>query len=520
MEIIYRLPFLRICVFFILGILFGIIFPSTHIPYWVAIPAVAVLYAPLLIPPKHQYKLRWAQGVGLLIFLFVAGALRTQETKPRYWTPPEEGDSYVLGKIDDVPQKKKSTYGFPISLWGEGVPQGAKAMAYVAQDTLSQQLRDGDIILFPAWLAGRKGKQTEYESYLRRCGYSGSIFIPQGKWRKTGEESKFSLAREAREARRTAENIYRSCGLSGEELAIACALTLGDKSQLGKDLKSSYSATGASHVLAVSGLHVGIVYLVILTILKFALNGARFKKIRIILTLTALWSYAFVAGLSASVVRASVMLSLVSVGDMLDRKAQTLNTLCASAFLMLLYEPRYLTDVGFQLSYMALLSILLFQEKVYKTIQTRNYLLDKAWSLTSVSVAAQLGTMPIMMYHFHQFSNCFWLSGLIVIPAATFLIYGCAIILAASPFPVVAKFVASIISHLIRAMNDSIRWLESLPHASVGNITFNGIDVILLYAIFTTLLMVVSARTFRRIFAMFAAILIYTTYLTISKINT
>lgn len=514
------MPFLRICIFLTLGILFGLLFPNIRLPYWIAIPAVAALVAPMFIPTRQQYRLRWTHGAGLLLFLFVTGALRTQETAPNYWIQQEEGESYVLGEINDVPQKKKSTYGFPLLLFGEGIPHGAKVMAYIAQDSLSEQLQDGDILLFPSSLAGREEEPSGYGAYLHRQGFSGSLYIPRRKWRKAGTESRFSLTREARRARLAAEKSYRACGLSGEELAIACALTLGDKSLLSKDLKARYSATGASHVLAVSGLHVGIIYLVILSILQTTIRGARLKKLRIVLTLAILWSYAFVAGLSASVVRASIMLSLVSVGDMLGRKAQTLNTLCAAAFLMLVYEPRYIVDVGFQLSYMALLSILLFQEKVYRTIQIKNRLIDKAWSLTSVSVAAQLGTMPIMMYHFHQFSNCFWISGLIVIPAATLLVYGCAVILAASPFPIVATFVARLLTHLIKVMNNSIRWLEGLPHANVVDIRFDGIDAILLYVLFATILMVMSARTFRHISAMLATLLVYTTYMTLSKIIT
>ncbi|MBR4712189.1 MAG: ComEC/Rec2 family competence protein [Paludibacteraceae bacterium] len=517
METIYRLPFLRICLFLITGILFGITCPDVHLPVWLPLPAILPLIGTFFIPHKLQYKLRWVAGASLFILLFTVGAIRTQETTPVYWEANEEETSYVIGEVEGTPQRKRATYGVTLRLFGEGIPPKSKAMAYIAQDSASGTLAEGDILLFPTHLVIGKEEASEYEAYLRRSGYSMSFYIPKGKWRKAGNAERFSLSKKAREARQWAEERYLSNGLQGEELAIACALTLGDKSQLDRELRSSYSATGASHVLAVSGLHVGIIYLVIVSLLNIPFRGNKLKWLRITLAITALWAYAFVAGLSASVVRASVMFSLVSVGELLGRRSLTINTVFASAFIMLLYEPRYLTDVGFQLSYTAVLAILLFQGSVYKSIQVRPFLLDKAWSLTSVSIAAQLGTMPVMLYHFHQFSNCFWLSGLIVIPAATLLIYGCALSLLTTPLPAVSEAIGGLMSRLIGGMNASIRWLEGLPHSNVTNIGFDGMDVLLLYALLASLLAVMQDRSFHRICVMLSLLLTYTCYSTLTK---
>lgn len=517
MEILYRLPFLRICLFFIAGILFGLLCPTLHTPWWLPFPFAIPLVGTCFIPSRLSYKLRWLPGISLFLLLFVAGFARTQETTPVVWEAQADNTPYVIGEIEGTPQKKRSTYGATLLLYGEKIPQGAKAMAYIAQDSASEQLQEGDILFFPTHLAQKEKERSDYEAYLLRSGYSGSFYIPQGKWRKAGSTHRTSLRRRAREVRRWAEGRYESCGLQGENLAIASALTLGDKSLLGKELKNSYSATGASHVLAVSGLHVGIIYLVIVTLLQLPFRGNRLKPLRVILALTALWSYAFVAGLSASVVRASVMFSLVSLGDMIGRKSLTFNTVFASAFLMLLYEPRYLSDVGFQLSYAAVIAILMFHEEVYKSLKTKNFLADKAWSLTSVSIAAQLGTMPIMLYHFHQFSNCFWLSGLIVIPAATLLIYGCALLLMATPFPLISNTIGELMSHLIGGMNTSIRWLEGIPHSNVTSIAFSVIDVIWLYALLGGLIALLQMRSFRRISITLSILLTYTCYLALSK---
>lgn len=518
METIYRLPFLRICLFLIAGILFGLLCPTIHFPWWLPFPFALPLLGCLLIPNRLQYKLRWLPGTVLFLLLFVAGATRTQETAPTFWETDEEETPYVIGEIEGAPQKKKSTYGASLLLFGQGIPKGTRVMAYIAQDSASEQLRDGDILIFPTRLTKKEGEPSEYDKHLRQKGYSGSFYIPEGRWRTVGHEERQSLRGKAGKARRWAEERYQANGLQGEELAIASALTLGDKSMLDKELRRSYSATGASHVLAVSGLHVGIIYLVIIALLQQLFRGNRFKPIRVILALTGLWSYAFVAGLSASVVRASVMFSLVSIGEMMRRKSPSLNIVFASAFLMLLYEPRYLNDVGFQLSYAAVFAILLLHERIYKSLKISNFILDKAWSLTSVSIAAQLGTMPIMLYHFHQFSNCFWLSGLIVIPAATLLIYGCSLLLMATSFPVISNVIGSLLSGLIKGMNSSIRWLEGLPHSNVSGIAFGGIDVLLLYALLGSLLAVVQEQSFRRISILLSILLTYSCHLLVIKV--
>ncbi|MCR5497714.1 MAG: ComEC/Rec2 family competence protein [Paludibacteraceae bacterium] len=519
METIYRLPFLRICLFLIAGILFGIACPDIHLPEWLPFPAVLPAIGCLFIPARLQYKLRWMFGASLLILLFTVGVIRTQETKPNLWDPKRGETPYVIGEIEGAPQKKRATYGVSLHLFGEGIPPHAKAMAYIAQDSASDALRSGDILLFPTRLTQRREEHTSYTDYLHRSGYSGSFYLPQEEWRNAGRDPRITLRKRAEDARQWAEEKFSTNGLQGEELAIACALTLGDKSHLDKELKESYAATGASHVLAVSGLHVGIIYLVIITLLNTLLRGNRFKQIRIVIALSALWFYAFIAGLSPSVVRASVMFSLVSFGDMLGRRSQTINTVLASAFIMLIYEPRYLIDVGFQLSYTAVLSILLLHEKIYKSLQFRFFLLGKAWSLTSVSIAAQLGTLPVMLYHFHRFSNCFWLSGLIVIPAATLLIYGCALLLLTSSFPFLSMKIGKLLSLLIDGMNTSIRWIEGIPFSNVENISFNEADVISLYALFASLLAVTQIRSFRRICITLTLLLTYTCYLTLTKIS-
>lgn len=517
MKTLQGLPFLRLLIFLCIGILAQLVFPSFSVPVWSTIPLYSLTIICALYASKHQYRWRWLFGLSLASLIVIVGMVRTHQTQPIYWERSTHKTPFIIAELTEFPTEKRATYAAVALLHGEEIPEGSQAMLYIAQDSASQALSYGDLLMFPRNVAKGGNNNTDYDRYLRSIGCSGSIYIPKGRWRGIGNNGQTPLFIQAQETRRKVIKLYSSAGLTNDELAIVSALTLGDKSHLSQEIKSSYAATGASHILAVSGLHVGIIYLVIISLLGRILPGNSFKAPRIILTLTILWGYAFIAGFSASVVRASIMLSLVAIGEMMGRKAVTLNTLFASAFCMLLYHPRYLTEVGFQLSYTAVISILLLQEKIYKTLIFKSFIPDKIWSLTSVSIAAQLGTLPIVLYHFHRFSNLFWLSGLIVIPAATLLIYICALLLVCSPFPTLATWIGVVVKHIAHGMNQCILWMENLPHASVEGILFESIDLLLLYAILAAILSVTERRSFLRIATMLTLTLLYASYQTILK---
>lgn len=516
MKSLHQIPFLRILLLFCAGIVTNLLFPDFTLPQWTPLPLflLVVVTSPNL--GSRQYHLRWLFGASFALFLLSLGIIRTKQTQAILWGRESISSTFLLAEINEIPQEKPNSFGAIARLCGEGVPQGSSVMLYIAKDSLSADLSFGDLILFPSDMV-KEERNDEFTQYLHSIGCSGSLYLPRNKWRRIGKSNRFSITNEAQKARQKVERIYERTGLEGEELSILCALTLGDKRHLSQELKSSYSATGASHILAVSGLHVGIIYLVLLALLRRLLPGERLRFARIPITLLALWSYAFIAGLSASVVRASTMLSLVAIGEMIGRKSGTLNTVFASAFCMLLYRPQYITDIGFQLSYAAVISILLLQEKIYKTFTTKNFIIDKIWSLTSVSIAAQLGTLPIVLYHFHQFSNLFWLSGLIVIPTATLLIYASALLLITTSFPTISGWIAHLLQTVTSWMNQCIRWMEQLPHAAIKEIPYNGTDILLFYLILAALLATMKLRSFQRMTITLSLLLSYTTYLTILK---
>ena len=204
-------------------------------------------------------------------------------------------------------------------------------------------------------------------------------------------------------------------GFKNDELAVINALLLGQRNSITSELLVSYAGAGAVHILAVSGLHIGIILLLLTFMFKpfhYFKNG---KIVVTILIIIILWMYAIIAGLSASVVRAVSMFTAVTVGIHLIQRSNIYNTLVISMFFLLLFNPFYLFEVGFQLSYLAVFSIVWIQPKLYSLWNPKFWVLNKIWQLFTVSIAAQIGVLPLSLFYFHQFPGLFFLSNLVII---------------------------------------------------------------------------------------------------------
>ena len=267
---------------------------------------------------------------------------------------------------------------------------------------------------------------------------------------------------------------YQQQGATGDAYAVLAAMSLGDKRALSKDLKHAYAASGASHILALSGLHLGIIYV----FLSLLLRGRRWHGVSQVLLVTCIWAFAFLVGLPASVVRSATMLTVYVLLSLGDRKGMSVNVLAFTAIVMLLYSPRQLFDVSFQLSFMAMFAILMFLPYFdslvsYKYMQ-RHQLVRWVWSLTIVSLAAQLGTAPLVAYYFGHLPLLFLFTNLIVIPAAYLLLCGCLLMLV---LPALTPLVLQIAS----VLNSSLRWVSSLPCSSISGLHPTVLQVCLCY---------------------------------------
>ncbi len=265
-------------------------------------------------------------------------------------------------------------------------------------------------------------------------------------------------------------------GLEGDVYAVVAAMALGDKSALTKDLKNVYSLTGASHVLALSGLHLGIIY----TLISFLIVGRRWQMVSQLICILSIWTFVFLVGMSVSVVRSAIMLTIYALLSLGHRDKMSVNTLAFAALAMLVVSPRSLFDIGFQMSFMAVLSILLWMP-VFMGVFSERFLMEHhwvkwGWGMVAVSVAAQTGVAPLVAYYFGRFSSYFLLTNFIVIPAATLILYLSLVVL-------LIPRLAYLLIYIVTKLNAVLSYIATIPGASIDGLHPTLLQVSMVYVI-------------------------------------
>ena len=265
-------------------------------------------------------------------------------------------------------------------------------------------------------------------------------------------------------------------GMEGDAYAVVAAMALGDKSALTKELKNVYSVTGASHVLALSGLHLGIIY----TLISFLIVGRRWQTVSQLFCILSIWAFVFLVGMSVSVVRSAIMLTVYALLSLGHRDKMSVNTLAFAALVMLLVSPRSLFDIGFQMSFVAVLSILLWLP-VFMGVFSERLLMEHrwvkwCWGMVAVSVAAQTGVAPLIAYYFGRFSSYFFLTNFIVIPAATLILYLSLVVL-------LIPRLAYLLIYIVTKLNAVLAYITTIPGASIDGLHPTLLQVSMVYVI-------------------------------------
>lgn len=281
-------------------------------------------------------------------------------------------------------------------------------------DTLEGTFQIGDFIAFKTELESFRNETNpgsfDAEYYYETHHYIGRAFIPSNCISKIGSHENISIF--FSKWQNELGNKLMSW-LPESVAGIGAALLLGNKASIDQEVLDSFSNTGAMHVLAVSGLHVGIILIIFQYILGLFSRWISKKQV-ILFSVLLIWAFGLLSGASPSVIRAVVMFSILTLGQLLNRKTNGINNLILSAIVLLMYDPYYLFDIGFQLSYVALIGILLFHTPIYKLLFLKQKWLDWLWKGSAVGIAATIATTPFMLYWFHQFPNYFLLSNIIV----------------------------------------------------------------------------------------------------------
>ena len=488
-EEIRRYPFIRLTIPLIVGIAVTMLLPMPQWIGWLLLGVSAACFNVFKHIPK--YNIAPAIGISVNLFLVAVGLLLASfnvEGEAKDTLAGYKG--FVIGEVADDPKIKENNVSLEIEVSAirdgdEWIETSGRTLLYLEKDSASVLLRTGDRIVFSPELSGIENKgnpeEFDYRKYLAYNMIFSSDYLAGDDWRLVDDEAVGFRPKLSR-LRMKLVGLLRDFGLSDDEVAVMSAMTMGYSDILSDEIRHAYSSAGAMHILAVSGLHVGIIYGIIVFLLSF-IKTEKLNWLKVLLTISLIWLYALFTGLSPSVSRASLMFSLMSLGKLQKNSPGSLNAVFASMFILLVINPYNLVNIGFQLSYSAVIGIIILQPKLYAIFEVRNKILDWIWSLTTVSVAAQLATMPLCFYYFHQFSNYFLLTNYVMIPISTIAIWTCFIFFAVSWIPYVSTAVAYCLSWLAKAMNYACLTIEGLPFSTTQDIYIDVPQMILLFAI-------------------------------------
>ena len=369
-------------------------------------------------------------------------------------------------------------------------PQPMKVRAAFYRDARAGVLRPGVGIKAKAQLekpSSYAGSTFDYGRYLLFHGYSATAFMYVDDWQgcRVSLERLSVVERTKIVALRIRErllDVFRRSGVDGQVYAVLAAMALGERVSMSEDMTDDYSVSGALHVLSLSGLHLGIIY-AMLMILFFRRRNSVVVQSAIVL---AVWAYVFIAGLPVSAVRSAVMLSVYSFVSLLNRDKISLNVLAVAAFSVLVANPLNFYDVGFQMSFVSVLFIILFYPVFYNMVPVKARhipILGYVWQMTAVSLSAQLGVAPLVAFYFGRFSCYFLLANFVVIPVSTIILYGAVLVLLTDCLPWLQGALCFVVVKAIELMNASVSFVAAIPGASIDGIEMNIVQLLMVYVI-------------------------------------
>jgi competence protein ComEC len=442
---------------------------------------------------SFYYPGRWISYVLVFLFLFSAGAFLASDKLDKVNPVSLPDDALLIAEIQKPPKASENAYSTDISVqayrykdeWFDG---DGLARVYFQKDSMAKDVKPGMLIAFQPDFdtVSNTGNPEEfdYAKYMMYHMMASSTYLKSGSWKIIDQTEISGLKRQMISLRTHLLDIYRKAGLEGDEFAVAAALSLGYKDKLHDKLRHAYSASGAMHVLAVSGLHVGIIYMVMYFLLSPLRRKKKLMYLQVVIIVIAIWFYALLTGMSPSVTRAAVMFSFISAGSLFKQHINIYNILAASAFVTIAVNPFVITELGFWLSYLAVLSIVTFYKPIYRLLNVRNRILDKLWSLVAVSIAAQIGTAPLTVFYFHQFSNYFILTNILVIPVVTIIVYAAMLVFLVSfALPVLAVYAGQAMAFLVGVLNKLVFFIEGMPGAVSEQLYITPLQMLILYMI-------------------------------------
>ena len=453
-------PFLRLLLPLCLGV--SLPFNGLFLYPLTLLTLLLFLWLILLFFKNGSFYTQPIWGVLLFLTIFLFGVIRVKQTTVVF--PLLQKQRYFV-VLDEYPLEKEKTY----QVVGQLVHSGHGILVYLPKSPRVNKLIPGDIFCFDGLpeLVENDGNPFEfdYRGYLNNKGIGYRIFLKENQFCCLSGSRKLNIYRSALIFREKLIKCLYDSGITTEHVHLISSISFGAREDVDKETIQSFTNTGVIHVLAVSGMNVGLIYVILDFIFRFLRTGrAGFFPSCNDHALRDLELCACNRHVGIDFLRAAMMFSFVLVGRSLQRSSNLFNSLAVSAFLLISWDPPISRDVGFQLSYAAVLSIVVIQSLFYRQLYLKNWILDKIWVLICVTFAAQIGTLPLTLHYFHQFPVYFWLANLVVIPLVSLILYLSFVVVCltfVSGF--LSSVIASILDWSVQLVLWTVRSVETFP---------------------------------------------------------
>lgn len=513
-----KVPFLFLLIPLLLGILLQY-YLNLDIKWSISISSLGIILMlfSYISPSRLAYKGRWLFGVGVFACMITVGDMSTKYRQSQMTFDFDIQSKYYRGVIEYLPQTKPKSIAYQVYLPNED----RTIICYFSQsDSVASQLLPGDEFLFYSTIQPFDYLGTfDYARYMYDQGIIGSSYIKSDHMLITGKSEK-TFRSEALRYRQKILSFYKSLEFDNDQLAILSALTLGDRRELTADLNESFRITGTVHILSVSGLHVGIIYVIISSLLFFVRRSSQYYFIKPLIIIALLWIYSFLTGLPPSVIRASTMLTIFCIAEIFNRTNYSpLNTLSIAAFFMLLINPFSFFDIGFQLSFISVLSILYLYPMIYRSIKIRIRFLRYIWQISALSSAAQLASFPLCLYYFGSFPTYFLIANIVIVPLVSLIMYSFCILIVAGcigfifPIPVSILYYlpVELLKLLVDIMVKAAQMIENLPYANVNSVNISFIELWIIYFFILSVIFYLNKKSKMLIISLFIILLLINT---------
>jgi competence protein ComEC len=479
-----EIPFLRIGLPLCAGIISGLYFRLDTI---VLLSLVFISFTGFIVSLRfNKYQLNQLYGISLTVALFLSGVMLYKNEKNSL-SILKPIPAIYNGTLSDFPEEKANSILLTLKLNtmlvnGKSIPVKGSILLYNGKDSSVLSMFPGDQLIIkctPAEIANRGNPyEFDYRFFMENKGIKYFAFTTSRNVISHKSPDRRKLIHKALIIRDKIIKMYKERGITGERLALVSAIILGQKNLLAPEQKQIFIQTGVMHIMAVSGLHVVILSLLIFKMLFF-MKG-RFNIFRVLITILLLWSFAFITGLTPSVLRATLMFTFLHAGNQLKRKGNGINSVLASAFILIIIRPSVIFDAGFLLSYSAVVFIICFYQELYLKSEFKNWLADKIWQSAAVTIVAQAGTLPLTIMLFNRFPTYFILTNIIIVPLSSLVVVIGTLIPLLFPLRIVSGLLGTALNYLTGLTEFLTAKASFLPYSNIGNIGMTPPECILM----------------------------------------